>query len=400
MSNLLSKIVLTVGSAPAQSKTVDPSVFGKDVPVELPKGTQPLAVSDGDAGAVSGPTFFQGITDIANHLIAGFMALKLWQQITIVCLILAAVVLLVWFCYKMVQKNKQEKLAGTKGAQGQAGNAEAMAQGEGSDSMDAFHRTAQSEALPRCPILLGKVHGIGDRKDQQDSFAVSDVKDAGLYLEKGFLAVVADGMGGLANGGMVSAAVVRTCVEMFYDRKGEEPAARSLLKMATEVNRRVNRLLAGQRERSGSTMVTAIVSQGMLYFLTVGDSRIYLYRQGRLICLNRPHIYAEELALRAVNGIDSLDSVERDVQKDALTSYIGAGTIKHLDRNTEGIQLVRGDKIMLASDGVFGTLSTAGMEQMLKEAPAKAAALMDEAVQAAEKLRQDNYTAVILEYMG
>ncbi len=248
-------------------------------------------------------------------------------------------------------------------------------------------------------ISTGVVQGIGARRDQQDSFAVSDSGDAAFYGEKGILAVVADGMGGLANGRDVSELVVRICMEEFQ-AKGAENISDRLMEIAGTVNDSANRMLQRMPERSGSTMVLALVRQGVLGFLTVGDSRIYLMRGGRLICLNRPHIYEEVLALEAVNGQRSLESVHRDIQREGLTSFIGAGRLKYLDRSTDGIVLTDGDKILLATDGIFGTLTQQQMEQALAYPAQEAASRLGEGVEAAAKAAQDNYTALIMEYHG
>lgn len=241
---------------------------------------------------------------------------------------------------------------------------------------------------------IGKVHEIGARSDQQDSFFVSDDTGDG---KKSVLAVVADGMGGLSNGGAVSSMVVRTCMEVFYQQPEVSSAQDTLLRMAMAANRQINLMLQGQI-RSGSTLVSAIIKDGYLYFLTIGDSRIYLYRNGALLVLNREHVYQEEIALRVVNQADALERVKTDPQINSLTSYIGSGNLSHLDRNREGIKLKEGDKIILSTDGVFGTLSQDQMEDALRSEATEAAEQMRRMVMEADKPRQDNYTAVILEY--
>ena len=156
-------------------------------------------------------------------------------------------------------------------------------------------------------------------------------------------------------------------------------------------------MLRGQ-ERSGSTLVSCVIRNGYLHFLTVGDSRIYLYRGGALIQLNREHIYQEELACRAVNQEVSLPQVRGDRQAHALTSYFGIGRIPYIDRNDEGLKLLSGDKILMASDGVFGTLTQAQMEAALTQDVSAAARTMGELIRQANRPHQDNNTAVVLEY--
>lgn len=259
---------------------------------------------------------------------------------------------------------------------------------------------AEKQGAPlgrKVPYSVSKVHAIGARKDQQDSYNISDYMDSSLLQEKGLLAIVADGMGGLSNGGMVSKLAVNTGMEYFYGSDPSLAPGRRLLEMVQIINNRVNQFLYGKKERSGSTLIEALICQNKLYFLTVGDSRIYLYRGGHMICLNRPHIYAEELALDGVNKQRNLSDMESDRQKASLTSYLGAGRLKHLDRNAEGISLVKGDKIMLCSDGVFGTLTEESMELALSKSPEEAAELLEQQVYVAGKAAQDNFTAVIIQ---
>lgn len=257
----------------------------------------------------------------------------------------------------------------------------------------------KTEAAPPAPpkgIRAAYHQHIGARKDQQDSCTYSD---PALYSQQGMLAVVADGMGGLANGRAVSAALVRVFDEGFYRANPQCSGADLLLELAVRANSQINQMLRGQ-ERSGSTLVAAVIRNGYLHFLTVGDSRIYLCRGGGLIQLNREHIFQEELAVNAVNQAAPLQQVRSDRQAHALTSYFGIGRIPYLDRNDEGIKLKEGDRILLASDGVFGTLKAAQLEEALSGDVQEAANQIGEMIRAADKPYQDNNTAVILEYLG
>lgn len=246
-------------------------------------------------------------------------------------------------------------------------------------------------------VEIADYQHIGAREDQQDSF---DYSNPDLYAQQGVMAVVADGMGGLANGKAVSSALVRTFVDGFPQVSGYYTQASDiLLDLSIRANARINQMLRGA-DRSGSTLVSALVRDGYLHFLTVGDSRIYLYRGGALLQLNREHIYQEELAVKAVNQAVAMAQVRSDRQAHSLTSYFGIGRIPSVDRNDEGIRLVPGDRILLASDGVFGTLSREQMEQALKNNIVEAANQMGNMICTEDKPYQDNNTLVILEYKG
>lgn len=246
-------------------------------------------------------------------------------------------------------------------------------------------------------VEIADYQHIGAREDQQDSY---DYSNPDLYAQQGVMAVVADGMGGLANGKAVSSALVRTFIDGFPQVSGYYTQASDiLLDLSIRANARINQMLRGA-DRSGSTLVSALVRDGYLHFLTVGDSRIYLYRGGALLQLNREHIYQEELAVKAVNQAVAMAQVRSDRQAHSLTSYFGIGRIPSVDRNDEGIRLVPGDRILLASDGVFGTLSREQMEQALKNNIVEAANQMGSMIRTEDKPYQDNNTLVILEYKG
>ena len=246
-------------------------------------------------------------------------------------------------------------------------------------------------------VAVADYQDIGAREDQQDSHEYSHPD---FYAQQGVMAVVADGMGGLANGKAVSSALVRTFIDGFPQVSGYySQTADILLDLSIRANARVNQMLRGA-DRSGSTLVAALVRDGYLHFLTVGDSRIYLYRGGALLQLNREHIYQEELAVKAVNQNVSLSQVRSDRQAHSLTSYFGIGHIPSVDRNDEGIRLVPGDRILLASDGVFGTLSREQMEQALQLEIQAAADRMGQMIRSEDKPHQDNNTLIIMEYKG
>lgn len=264
-----------------------------------------------------------------------------------------------------------------------------------SENTDTETSAAVNEEKPA--VQVAKVHEMGAREDQQDSFGITDTTDLDVVQKKGIFMVVADGMGGLANGGKVSSLAVRTCYDVFYGLPEFVSASDMLLEMAAQTNQQVNRFLTTEK-KSGSTLLTAIVRNGYLHFLTIGDSRVYLYRNGGLIQLNREHIYKEELAVKAANGKMHVKMIGRDPQASSLTSYLGNGELPYLDRNQEGIRLVDKDRIILASDGVFGTLVAEQMEAALALPMEEVAESMRKMITEANRPYQDNFTALIYEY--
>lgn len=263
-----------------------------------------------------------------------------------------------------------------------------------SKTTDTTIATETLDESSQIALAVGTAQTIGARENQQDSYTVSCNGQTAL-------AVVADGMGGLKNGAEISGIVTYVFREN-YERIS--CAAKPEIELMTTVRsaneQACDYISISSGEKSGSTLVAVYVVAGMMYFASVGDSRIYLMRNKQLIQLNREHIYAYELDEKVINGALSEEKAQCHKDRKSLTSYIGMGNLKHVDRNLNPITLQKNDVILLASDGVFNTLSDVEMIAILDSATTseEAAQSMIDAVDARLKPRQDNATAAVLFY--
>ncbi len=252
------------------------------------------------------------------------------------------------------------------------------------------------ETPEECGLVIGKTHGIGARSSQQDSFGVSDLaKD--VVLEKGVMAVLADGMGGLSAGEKASMATIISCLHYFDTHTFEGSVPDGLVEMTESVNAEVKEVLGDLCGTSGSTMVAAYVRDDELYWVSVGDSRIFLYRDGELTQLNRDHNYAADLMEKVDAGELTMEEALADPQRNALTSYIGIALLERIDGNREALELLAGDRIMLVSDGVYNTLSEAEILALMQYAVGKSMMSLGVQIESRKKPNQDNYTALLLE---
>lgn len=248
------------------------------------------------------------------------------------------------------------------------------------------------------PYSIGNIQNIGKRESQQDSFGISDLSNKALCAEKGIFAVVADGMGGLANGAEVSALVTRSMLNYFASRPFGPDTSQEFLNMLTNANNETNAFLSKNvMGRSGSTVVAVIIKDKKLHWISVGDSRICLVRNGALFQLNREHTYASELDVKAARGEISYEEARSDPQRHALTSYIGMGELEKIDRSLRPVQLAKGDRIILMSDGVFGTLSDEEILSTMHLPPYEASSQLERLILDKDKKGQDNFTAIIIE---
>ena len=251
-------------------------------------------------------------------------------------------------------------------------------------------RVSEADARWNGALTVEKLHEQGARPGQQDCFFVSPAEETA-----GLLAVVADGMGGLSDGDKVSQAAVSAMAQGFYHTQGTPQQV--LLRLAERANSAVNRLLGEDGAyRSGSTLTAGLIRGGAFHYLSIGDSRVCLYRRGVLYQLNREHVYRNELYIRYVNGEETLEGAAGHPKAAGLTSFLGMGQLKYIDLPAEPVAVLPGDRFVLMSDGVYNALTQQELTAALSQGPGQTAQALDNAIRAKGYQNQDNYTAVIL----
>jgi protein phosphatase len=210
----------------------------------------------------------------------------------------------------------------------------------------------------------GNAQHIGRRQSQQDSFGFSDPGNAAFVDHAGFLAVVADGMGGLAHGEAASRLAVREFLDGYGGKAPAETIPAALLRSVVRAHEGVCRVAERERmpEDVGTTLAAAVVFEGTLHWISVGDSAVLLFRDGTFTQLNTPHTYAVHLDREVNRGLISQDAAQEDPQREALVSYLGARDLCQVDRTIRPFPLRPGDEVFLASDGLFKVL---GSDEMI-----------------------------------
>ncbi|NLD47048.1 MAG: serine/threonine-protein phosphatase [Clostridiaceae bacterium] len=240
-------------------------------------------------------------------------------------------------------------------------------------------------------MLIGNAQYIGTRQEQEDSFSTAEDK-------KVTLAVLADGMGGYSNGKLASSLAVDTFIQGFLNAESIYPVDQFLLNNANICNRAV--LDKAKGKRMGSTIIAALISQGNLYWASIGDSAIVLFKNGEFINLNKKHIFEAVLEDQYVSGKITEDQLLSNPLKKRVTSYIGAEVLKEIDMNENPIKLRYGDKVLLCSDGVYNSMTEIEMEKILskKNEPFNIAEEIIDTIRKKNLDKQDNATVVVLEY--
>lgn len=257
------------------------------------------------------------------------------------------------------------------------------------DRENAAPEATPPEALS---VVIGKLHALGGRENQQDSFSVSAPE---LMPTHGLLAVVADGMGGLADGDRMSQSAITAMMETFYRLQGDPD--RILLMLVERATQAVNAKLGKENYNvSGSTLVAGLIKDGAFHYVSVGDSRICLYRDGFLYQLNREHIFRRELEIRVINHEASWETVDTHPRAGGLTSFLGMGSLKYVDIPAEAVQIRSGDKFVLMSDGVYNSVSREELIRQLEQPAEEAAEGIGKLIEEKNLSGQDNYTAIII----
>ena len=243
---------------------------------------------------------------------------------------------------------------------------------------------------------------LGDRKTQQD-YSRYETKDGKT------LAVVCDGMGGMAGGEASAVSAVSSIFEHFavdapMITSGNAPqwfakVFQDADAIVTSLTDNTGRLLHG-----GTTIVAVMVENHGFHWGAVGDSRIYYFQRDKLHTLTRSHNYYLQLDELVKAG--EITSEERDAEGrrgEALISYLGIGGLQLIDTSSEELPLSRGDVLVLFSDGIYKSLSEDQIQAILEESGRDCRIMAERLCENALRIahlhqsRQDNTTAIVIQ---
>ena len=238
----------------------------------------------------------------------------------------------------------------------------------------------------------------GKREYQEDDYGLLDGRDLGLDGSEHSMLLVADGMGGHVGGATASGLLSKTFVEVYPQASG--PIVDRLRDCLEAANKAIAEAIAENPELDsmGSTLVAAVVSSEGLHWISVGDSPLWLFRKGQLERLNADHSMAPILADLVAKGGMTEEDAARDPRRHSLRSAVMGDDIHLIDASAQPVAVEKGDRLLLASDGLL-TLSDqeiVAILQKTQDAPLEdSAAALIQAVEAAEHPHQDNTTILL-----
>jgi protein phosphatase len=248
------------------------------------------------------------------------------------------------------------------------------------------------------------------REHNEDNFVVANLGTGQLRPrdevsedevgERGLVFVVCDGMGGAAAGEVASQMAVDILVEAM--RRGGAPRdrdvlARRLVSSVEEAGRRI--FEAAQKERSrrgmGTTSTVAVLVDKVLFLAEVGDSRAYLLRRGQLKQLTKDQSLVNQL-------IEAGHLTEEEAESFEHSNIIlqALGTSETVQVDLTFVELRRGDRLMMCSDGLSGLVHADVLRSTLND--------VKDVAECGKKLIEyaeaggghDNITVVIVDFDG
>lgn len=236
----------------------------------------------------------------------------------------------------------------------------------------------------------------GSRSRQEDDYGVFELPPE---LGAGdLLLVLADGMGGEQAGALASTLAVRCFVET-YDTVPAATIPERLEHTLNHVNERMALEVATDPANlygMGCTLLAVVLTDEGLYWISVGDSPLWLWRRGRLRRLNQDHAYRSILADQVSAGEISAEEAARHPDRNALVSAVTGEMLELVDLSRQPCSLKPNDQILLASDGVL-TLSEQEIAALLKKGERIAGSPCQQLLAAVESYQhpqQDNVTVL------
>lgn len=241
------------------------------------------------------------------------------------------------------------------------------------------------------------MHGlsvIGDREYQQDCFYINKFHDG---------AAVCDGMGGLDNGEIASRCAIKLMAELLDSPHiNINNIRQSLYDKALDINNHIKNLknINGDKIESGTTVVAIKMFGNSLFWLSVGDSKIYLIRKGKINSLTREHNYKLKLDELMKSGYINEGEYRDEAKKSGvLISFLGINKLELIDINANPLMVEKDDIIILCSDGLYKILSEKQILAIVEENYFDAKYCAEELIRMTEHLKrkkQDNTTIVVV----
>lgn len=212
--------------------------------------------------------------------------------------------------------------------------------------------------------------------------------------QRNVLAIVADGMGGHAAGETASHEAVHSIQSHFMQQNYTGDLIRSLKNAVMQANAHIYQLAVHDPALSGmgTTVTVLAIVNGFAYYAHVGDSRLYLIRNGSMQQLTQDHT----LVFQMLNdGLISHEQAQTHPDRNIITRALGTKPTVDVDVAKSPIPIHTGDIFILCSDGLYDLVTDFEIAKLVSENdPANTCHLLVESARSAGGY--DNISVIIL----
>ncbi len=209
----------------------------------------------------------------------------------------------------------------------------------------------------------------------------------------GRIFIVADGMGGHRAGEVASAGAIEEFMRFERENHGMDPLERIKDGVMAANEYLYDKALHNPELEGMGTTFTLALYEGELYIAHVGDSRVYLFRDGGLARLTRDHSLVEQMVSE---GYISRREARVHPQRNVILQALGVS--EDLEIDLDSIDLIPSDRVLLCTDGLSGVLEDADMASLLSK-PDEPGAVCSGLIEAArERGATDDMTAVLIDF--
>lgn len=233
------------------------------------------------------------------------------------------------------------------------------------------------------------------RTNNEDAGTFVKIADEKIIREKGYLLLVADGMGGHNAGEVASKIAMDSISEEYFKQGSDTSKEKALLHAFNTANKRIfDTASANEKYKGMGTTCTVVVVNGQaLYYAHAGDSRAYLYKKNILTQITEDHTYVQQLVN---NGDITPAEADTHPQRNVLINAMGTKPTLRVDTGKLNLTFNENDRLLLCSDGLYDYLSDEELGEALRENSLQeiADSLIAEAKRRGGK---DNITVVLAE---
>ncbi|MGN0746488.1 MAG: PP2C family protein-serine/threonine phosphatase [Aristaeellaceae bacterium] len=227
-------------------------------------------------------------------------------------------------------------------------------------------------SVPSFPVYeVGAAQWQGTRDKQNDVLWTTPPDEP-----MGMAVALADGIGTGWEAGAAAEAVVDAMARTYFSGSPEEEPHHMLLRMigsAHEQVRSMNSALRQRGEATGGAAVACVLIRGMRASVaSVGNVRVFLYRAGMLLQLNRDHLLSLAAEERSLLGGE-----EPELRPDwtmTVTAYAGMEGLSTVDYTQAPLRLMPSDRLVLMSSGLYGVFPEGALCRILDDPRAQSAA--------------------------